>query len=204
VSPDGRKIAFIAPDGQGQLHLWIRSLDSLDARVLPGIEIASGPLPFFWSYDSRFIAFRSPDNKLKKADVSGGPAQTVCDVRATCRDGVIVYGDVGSGLMRVSPAGGTPTALTAPDLSRQENGHVSPKLLPDGRHFLYFRYSSRPGNSGIYVGSIDAKPTEQSSQPLFANQATPVYSSRHSATGPPICIKNSPTARRMRTAAEVG
>jgi eukaryotic-like serine/threonine-protein kinase len=181
VSPDGRKLAFIAADADGKLRLWIRPLDSLEARVLPGIEIASGPLPFFWSFDSRFIAFRSADNRLKKVDVSGGPAQTICDVRGDVgggswsRDGVIVYGDVESGLMRVSAAGGTPTALTTPDPSRQESGHVSPKFLPDGRHFLYFRYSSKAGNSGIYVGAIDVKPSEQSSQPLFANQATPIY-----------------------------
>ncbi len=181
VSPDGRKLAFIAADADGQQHLWIRSLDSLDARILPGIELGSGPLPFFWSYDSRFIAFRSPDNRLKKVDVSGGPAQTICDVRGDVgsgswnRDGVIVYGDVGGGVMRVSAAGGTPIPLTAPDPARKEIGHVGPKLLPDGRHFLYFRYSTTPGNSGIYVGAIDAKPSEQSSQPLFANHATPAY-----------------------------
>jgi Tol biopolymer transport system component len=181
VSPDGRGLAFIAADADGKRHLWIRSLDSLDARVLPGVEIASGPLPFFWSFDSRFIAFLSPDNKLRKVDVSGGPAQTICDVRGDVgggswsRDGVILYGDVGSGVKRVSAAGGTPTALTAPDPARKEIGHVSPKFLPDGRHFLYFRYSTAPGNSGIYVGAIDAKPSEQSSQPLFANHATPAY-----------------------------
>jgi hypothetical protein len=34
--------------------------------------------------------------------------------------------------------------------------------LPDGRHFLYWRRSGRAENSGIYVGSIDVKPEQQS------------------------------------------
>ncbi len=37
------------------------------------------PEPFFWSSDSRFIAFLSSDHKLKKVNASGGPAQTLCD-----------------------------------------------------------------------------------------------------------------------------
>src|ERR1700683_2139089 len=75
VAPDGRKLGFAAAGADGKLRLWIRSFDSLDARPLPGIELANVFVPFFWSYDSRFIAFLSPDHKLKKVDVSGGPAQ---------------------------------------------------------------------------------------------------------------------------------
>jgi hypothetical protein len=29
--------------------------------------------------------------------------------------------------------------------------------LPDGRHFLYLLQNSSPGQTGIYVGSLDAK-----------------------------------------------
>ncbi len=56
VSPDGREVAFFAADAVGNVRLWIRSLDSLQTRPLPGSETTVGP-PFFWSPDSRFIAF---------------------------------------------------------------------------------------------------------------------------------------------------
>ena len=187
VSPDGRTLAFDAAGADGKRHLWIRSFDSLEARLLQGIEIASTDA-FFWSSDSRFLAFQSSDNKLKKVDVSGGPAQTLCDAAGVVggswsRDGVILFG--GSVIMRVSDEGGTPTALTALDPARQEFGHAHPRLLPDGRHFLYFRYSMTPGNSGIYVGAIDAKPSQQSSKPLVVNPAFPEYyvPSGNSSTG---------------------
>jgi len=180
VSPDGRKLAFPAAGADGKPHLWIRSFDSLDARPLPGTELADNPAPFLWSSDSRFVAFLSSDHKLKKVDISGGPAQTLCDAASVGGgswgpDGTILYGGFAGGVMRVSASGGTPTALTALDPARQERAHEFPKLLPDGRHFLYFRQADTPGNSGIYVGSIDAKPSEQSTKPLLVNEIFPQY-----------------------------
>jgi Tol biopolymer transport system component/predicted Ser/Thr protein kinase len=175
VAPDGRKLGFAAAGADGKLRLWIRSFDSLDARPLPGIELANVFAPFFWSYDSRFIAFLTSDHKLKKVDVSGGPAQAICDAvylvgGSWGRDGVILFAEgQQNGVKRVSQAGGTPITLTAVDYARQERGHLNPQMLPDGRHFLYYRDSTTPGNSGIYVGAVDAKSSEQSSKPLLVN-----------------------------------
>jgi len=38
LSPDGRRLAFIASGASGQSMLWVRPLDSLAARPLPGTE----------------------------------------------------------------------------------------------------------------------------------------------------------------------
>ena len=136
--------------------------------------------PFFWSPDSRFIGFQS-GGKLAKIEISGGPAQTMCDVQGTVvggswnRDGVIVFADTTRGLMQVSAAGGVASPLTAIDPSRKEVVHVLPSFLPDGRHFLYLRASSIPENSGVYVGSLNTKPEEQDSRRLLATTSGPVY-----------------------------
>jgi hypothetical protein len=45
-----------------------------------------------------------------------------------------------------------------------------PSFLPDGRHFIYLR---APEDPGIYVGSVDAKPEQQSSKRMVA---TPLMS----------------------------
>ncbi len=74
VSPDGRQIAFAA-DGDGKRLIWIRPLDSLEARPLAGTD---GVLRPFWSPDSRFLGFMA-GGKLKKVDISGGPPQTICE-----------------------------------------------------------------------------------------------------------------------------
>ena len=49
VSPDGLRLAFVATT-DGKEQLWVRDLDSLAARALPGTGGAQYP---FWSPDSR-------------------------------------------------------------------------------------------------------------------------------------------------------
>lgn len=75
LSPDGRRLAFIARGSDGKQLLWVRPLDSLAAQPLSGTDGAGGP---FWSPDSRFIGFFA-EGKLRKIDASGGPPQTLCD-----------------------------------------------------------------------------------------------------------------------------
>ena len=54
------------------------------------------------------------------------------------------------------------------DSKRGEILHIRPSFLPDGRHFVYFRAAANAENSGIYIGSLDAKPEEQNTQRLLA------------------------------------
>jgi Tol biopolymer transport system component len=53
VSPDGHKLAFTA-SLNGRMKLWVRALDSLEAKPLSGSDYASWP---FWSPDSLSIGF---------------------------------------------------------------------------------------------------------------------------------------------------
>jgi serine/threonine protein kinase len=172
VSPDGRQLAFSATGSDGVSRLWIRPLDSLEARPLPGTEAPQFP-PFSWSPDSKSIAFDA-GGKLKKIDISGGPAQTLCDLRGVAvgsswnRDGTIVFGLSPGPIMRVSADGGIPLPLTNSDASRGDTADLFPSFLPDGRHFLYARFSTAE-NKGIFVGSLDAKPEEQNSKPVTSD-----------------------------------
>ena len=110
ISPDGRRLVIpgIAPDGKRLL--WIRSLDSLAVEALPGTEGACYP---FWSPDSRSVAFFTVAGKLKKIDISGGTAQTLCDIPplgggnggAWNQNGVILFATYGQPLRRISEDG---------------------------------------------------------------------------------------------------
>jgi serine/threonine protein kinase len=163
VSPDGSRLALVAVDSTGHSMLWIRALDSHIAQPLPGTDDGNGP---FWSPDSRFIAFTA-DSILKKVAVAGGPPQTLTvlsgfGMGTWNREGVILFtAPVGneSGILRVSSAGGSATPATVLDESRQQDFHAWPYFLPDGRHFLFLAHSRNPGNSAIYVGSLDSKET---------------------------------------------
>ncbi|HET7747441.1 MAG TPA: protein kinase, partial [Vicinamibacteria bacterium] len=76
VSPDGRYVAFDGSDTSGRRHLWVRALDELEARAIPGTEGVYTRA--IWSPDSRQIAFFQ-GGQLKKVDLAGGPTQTICD-----------------------------------------------------------------------------------------------------------------------------
>jgi len=159
ISPDGSRMVVNIRESSGKALLWIRSLDSLTMQQLSGTE--GGMYPF-WSPDSRSIAFFA-EGKLKKIDVSGGPAQTLCDAGvgaggAWSANGVIIFSpDTASGLYRISSSGGVQAPLTTLDETRQEAAHKLPQFLPDQKHFLFLATSTRAENSAIYVGTLDSK-----------------------------------------------
>src|SRR5262249_55953325 len=76
ISPDGRQLALVATDASGHVRLWVRRLDALAARELPGTDNAASP---FWSPDSRWIAYFA-DGRLRKIDVNGGLPVVLCSL----------------------------------------------------------------------------------------------------------------------------
>jgi Tol biopolymer transport system component len=140
ISPDGRSIVFAAiRDGKPQL--WLRHLNSLDARPLPGTEY--GVLPF-WSPDGRSIGFQAA-GKLRRISLSGGPASDLAAATRPTRGGWTENGQIlfaagaGGPILRVSASGGTPSPVT-PD---QRGGASWPVPVPGTGRFLYFENSSR-------------------------------------------------------------
>jgi Tol biopolymer transport system component len=177
VSPDGRKLVFTTTTPGG---VWLRGVDTLEWRRLPGTEGAASP---FWSPDSRYVGF-IVDNTLKRVDTTGGPPETVATIStgalrsgAWNGQGDIVLGSWGGGsggpLWRVSP-GGAVTAMTEVDLSKGEFVHTRPTFLPDGKHFLYFR-SGPPDVAGMYVGALDVDARQQSRQRILATDVPALF-----------------------------
>jgi Tol biopolymer transport system component len=159
VSPNGRFLAFVARADRGPMTIWLRSLDSLEARPLTGTEARSIAADLFWSPDSRFIGYA--DVRLKKVDISGGPPQALAELEGTqyrggawSRNGIVIFGLQGKGLRQVSAEGGTASVLTTVDASR-ESSHVAPMFLPDGRRFLYTRIANQREQSDLCVGALD-------------------------------------------------
>jgi eukaryotic-like serine/threonine-protein kinase len=179
ISPDGRNIVFVA-GAQSTFHLWLRPVNSAEARQIQGTADARFP---FWSPDSQAIAFFA-GGKLKKVAIAGGPVVEVTDAPAGrggswSRDNVIVF-DRGlrAGLFRVPSAGGVPTAVTT--LADGEDAHRWPHFLPDGHHFLYnavFGACCPPATPGaLRVGSLDpSEPTVT----LFEADSSAAYVSGH-------------------------
>jgi Tol biopolymer transport system component len=159
LSPDGRAIVFVAAAPGARPTLWLRSLDAVTARLLPGTEGAESP---FWSPDDLWIGYFA-DGNLKKTPASGGPSQVIAanvpDNRLASwgPDDTIIFSRGTTGILRVSSSGGMVTPVTEPDASRQEGSHRFPQFLPDGRHFLFSVRSSVADQAGAYAGSLDGK-----------------------------------------------
>jgi len=75
LSPDGNHLAYVAVQG-GTQQLYLRAMDSLEARPVPGTEGATGP---FFSPDGQWLGFFA-SGKLKKVLVGGGAVLTLGDV----------------------------------------------------------------------------------------------------------------------------
>src|SRR5262249_18774017 len=112
-APDGRRLAYVM-FSIGQPQLWVRRLDSVPSRLLPGRDDASFP---FWSPDGRWIGFFA-QGKLKRIEATGERRpETICD--ATAGDGgtwntsgeIVFAADDTSPLSRVPERGGVPSAL---------------------------------------------------------------------------------------------
>jgi eukaryotic-like serine/threonine-protein kinase len=159
ISPDGRYLAFNATDSSGKSRIWVRPLNALAAQPLAGTEGTTRP---FWSPDSRFLGFFA-EGKLKKIEVTGGPAQKICDAPTGAdgswsSEGVILFDGLVNidPIRRVSAAGGTPVIAVKPDASRKETTTAWPEFLPDGRHFLYMAAGQKAEDNVYRIGSLDS------------------------------------------------
>jgi eukaryotic-like serine/threonine-protein kinase len=125
-SPDGRHFVFNTNQG-----LYLRSLDTKAARLIPGTEPPLA-LPFF-SPDGEWIGYFTGAGEIRKIAITGGAPVTICKVPANPfgaswdANGTILFNQP-AGIMRVSDQGGEPEVIV-----KAESGVVRdhPELLPD-------------------------------------------------------------------------
>jgi Tol biopolymer transport system component len=203
VSPDGRKLAFITVDINSRSTLWVRPLDSLDAKRLSAPrEDAASP---FWSPDSSVIGYQA-DLKLRKVDTVSGDSQILCDApgfrgASWSSKGVIVFGAAiggSTGLWTVPETGGTPKAATSLSTGLRYN----PTFLPDGEHYLY-RDVKGNRDPAVYLGSLSLPPDRQSSDPLLATpfQAEFAPFARHGSRGHLLFVRDAALLAQLFDAA---
>jgi DNA-binding winged helix-turn-helix (wHTH) protein/Tol biopolymer transport system component len=177
ASPDGRYVAFVATGDGGTDRLWLRPLDSPDARVLNGTDGAYQP---FWSANGRSVAFFA-GGKLTRVDIASGSLQTICNlpdgVEALAgtwnRNDDVLFALPQHGIARVPASGGVPTFVVRNGIGTSA---MWPQFLPDGRHFLYSVAATQVDLAGIFVGSIDSAEQRRVAEvPSSASYAPPGY-----------------------------
>ncbi len=174
ISPEGTRLAFIAPDSDEVARIWLHELETGRRKPLPGTE---GAWHLFWSPDSRFIGF-STQSSLKKIDVADGFVETVRDNGffwggTWNESGDMLLAHFGQ-LYRVDAAGGEPHRV--PPSGRLESipYAVRPHFLPDGNHYLYFA-APELERGRVYLGALDS----EDSRFLVESDSKAIYADGH-------------------------
>jgi serine/threonine-protein kinase len=132
LSPDGSRFVYNTSQG-----LYLRSMDQLEARLIPGTEAALTN-PFF-SPDGQWIGFWQ-DNQLKKIAISGGAAVPICAASnlfgaSWAPDNSIFFAQP-EGIWWISANSGTPE-LIIPSQAQAGEQFDGPQLLPGGEWVMF-------------------------------------------------------------------
>jgi serine/threonine-protein kinase len=150
ISPDGTQLAYVAIHS-GTQQIYLRALDSLEARPLAGTEGANTP---FFSPDGQWLGFFA-GGKLKKISVNGGATVTITNAVALrgaswSSGGIVAFTpSLVSAVQQVSDAGGTSQPLTR--LAKGDSSHRWPDFLPGGQAMLF---ATSSGDGQIAVQSL--------------------------------------------------
>ena len=158
ISPDGRYFVYVGEFG-GFRQMYVRALDELVPRLIPGTAGATAP---FFSPDSKWIGFEHADGTVRKIPVAGGPPTTLGVMRRRsgvtwAKGDVIVLGNSEDtpGLLTMPASGGLPRPLTTPDTTLGEHIHANPVALSDGKTVLFASVGrAGPSSSRIGIASL--------------------------------------------------
>jgi Tol biopolymer transport system component len=147
VSPDGSRIAYSADN-----RIFVRPVAEDDARPVAGAD--PGLTPAF-SPDGQSIVFWG-GGTLKRISITGGVPVTICAARVPASldwdASGIVFERRDTGILRVSPDGGTPETLVR--LTDKDGAAQGAQLLPDGDTVLFSLGRFDALDSNVWEGSI--------------------------------------------------
>jgi serine/threonine-protein kinase len=154
VSPDGKRIAYVDQGTGTERMLYVRELNTYEARVIPGTEGAIDP---FFSPDGKSLGYADHTRQvLKVVSIRGGTPGKLAEAPyfgggEWLDGGTIVFSPgSGTGLWSVPATGGTAKPLTA--LEEGEDQHRWPALLPNNK-VLFTSY--RVDEQGIPKGRLE-------------------------------------------------
>jgi len=155
ITRDGRTVAYVTQQGTDDTQLYLRDLNSFEARAVAGSSGAREP---FFSPDGKWVAFFG-QGQLQKAEVAGGAPIRLAEAAypqggTWNEDNTIVYAaSLGSGLLQIPASGGTPESLTKPDGAANGYAHAFPQALPGGRSLLFTIWGQTQGNAVLSLDS---------------------------------------------------
>ncbi len=158
MSPDGARLAYVAAQQGRDQQIYVRPLDGLEGKAIPGTEGGSGP---FFSVDGQWLGFYDDDGKLKKVSLASGTIATLGDAADARGAGWSESGAIAfvptraSTLLRVADTGGSFEPITR--FVEGENSPRWPEFLPGGRGLLFaaLRSGANWEQATVAVHSLD-------------------------------------------------
>ena len=131
ISPDGTRLVYSAGPSNLTTQLYIRTMDGLEARAIPGTGGRGNP---FFSPDGQWIGFSNGKN-LMKVSLSGGAPVNLADIpsggffgASWGSQGIIAFAPIGAfPIQQVPDTGGNSRPLT--HLEKGEIAHRWPEFL---------------------------------------------------------------------------
>ena len=149
LSPDGTRLVYVG-DGAHGPQLFVRSMDRLETRPIPGTRDAGH---LFFSPDGAWVGFTA-GNEIRKVLLAGGVPVAVCPLTTNTTgaswgpDNTIVF-STGTRLWRVPATGGQATILATADTAHGQQ-YRWPHVLPNGRAALF----TRVGQDGFHLAVV--------------------------------------------------
>ncbi|TFG50131.1 MAG: hypothetical protein E4H38_04035, partial [Gemmatimonadales bacterium] len=160
LSADGQNLVYVGRQG-GEVQLWSRRLDQLEATPIPGTAGAYAPE---LSPDGKSVAFAASGHQLRVASLTGGPPITLLEENGASpswgSDGFIYAAGLAggvTGIRRVPATGGALDTITTVDTSGGVRGHSAPDVLPGGRGVVFTIYRSDLASSDIAVVDLESR-----------------------------------------------
>jgi len=154
IAPDGRTIAYLARGDQSPRSIFVRRMDELQSRLLPGTENAQH---LSFSRDGQRLSFRSDGDRLNQIPLAGGSPSLIALVtrwegNVWGVNNEVVFSSEGS-IWHLRAPGETQAKIASPDVAKGQFDFSGPFVMPDGDHILYDVASS--GVGGAAARSLD-------------------------------------------------
>ena len=174
LSPDGSRLAFTAMDASGLFRAFVRDLNSIEPRQLPGSE---GVHTLFWAPDSQSL-FMTVRGKVVRAPLEGDARVVLGDSPGYLLSGAwlgpkrLLLGAIAASYT-IPPSGGS--------LERLADEYRWPQVLPDGEHSLYMAWDVPHNRHRARVARLN---DPGSARDLIESDSRVQYTASLTADGP--------------------
>jgi len=143
ISADGKRIAYLGQNVENDsVEIYLRELDALESRLLPGTETDSGGVMPFFSPDGQSIGFSAGQRGVYSVATDGRPSVKLLDApeqaflgASWASDDSLIYSSRNLLQKNAPGSAGTPVPLIR---EREGSNFVArPVALPGGRAVLF-------------------------------------------------------------------